>query len=132
MFADGGMARCCGSPGESAFLRGVTSQELGDAAATRLSTSSQPGGSGGARVFDRGASLEDTIKQQAATIHAQALKLYQLQVRLFHSLLLCVCCRTGAAAAAVAAGWSVTGAHLARHRTGPLRLRAQAEVRGGH
>lgn len=48
--------------------------------------SSQPGGSGGARVFDRGASLEDTVKQQAATIHAQALKLYQLQVRLSHSL----------------------------------------------
>ena len=59
--------------------RGVSTKELGEAAATRLS-SSQPGGSGAARALDRGASLEDTVKQQAATIHAQALKLNQLQV----------------------------------------------------
>jgi len=66
-------------PGD-AMMPGVSTKELGEAAATRLS-SSQPGGGGTARALNRGGSLEDTVKQQAATIHAQALKLSQLQVR---------------------------------------------------
>jgi vacuolar-type H+-ATPase subunit I/STV1 len=65
---------CC-RPGEDArFLRGVSTKELGDAAAIRLSRDT-----GAVRTTVPGGSLEDTVKQQAATIHAQALKLHQLQ-----------------------------------------------------
>ena len=67
---------------EPGMMRGVSARELADAAASRLSRV-QPASSGsGAGVrssVKEGASLEDTVKQQAATIHAQALKLQQLQ-----------------------------------------------------
>jgi len=72
-------------------MRGVSAKELGDAAASRLSrvnSASLESGAVGALLqrasvtrapLKEGASLEDTVKQQAATIHAQALKLQQLQ-----------------------------------------------------
>ena len=69
---------CC-RPGEDArFLRGVSTKELGDAAAIRLSRDT-----GAVRTTVPGGSLEDTVKQQAATIHAQALKLHQLRRKQF-------------------------------------------------
>ena len=66
-------------PGEeNGFLRGSSTKELGDAAAHRLSRVQSSSGSLRAGA-PGGASLEDTVKQQASTIHAQALKLQQLQ-----------------------------------------------------
>ena len=54
---------------------------LGEAVASRLSVrSSGPNGAGALKFsMPAGVTLEDTVKKQAATIHAQALKLHQLQ-----------------------------------------------------